>query len=306
MRLTRDRDRGRATDEEVERGYRRAESAVVALERRLGFHSISAGMLRSDDPFRAFAHAWEGVQIGPLTRWLESNTFYRRPILLHPPVRRPGAFRTTLPPPVLDDPSGSRILLPGPYSFAGMLDNRAGETEPALIHRIGRLLADEARELADAGFRTFVVSDPLAVVRPPSGPSAASFEAAYRSIANAVPGASVIVWTYGADPRDAWPALEQLPVTAVAVDLTATEVDRLPAPPHRGPVGFGVVDPTTTLAEEPEELVRTVRQAAARRRATELWLGPGSPLDLLPAEPAEAKLGLLAQASHRLASEAAA
>jgi len=28
-----------------------------------------------------------------------------------------------------------------------MLDNRSGETEPALIHRLGRLLGEEVREL---------------------------------------------------------------------------------------------------------------------------------------------------------------
>ncbi len=296
VRATRDLDRGRTTPEAVEQLFRAGESSVAELERRFDFHSVTAGYLRAEDPFRAFARGWDGFSVGPLTRWLESNTFYRRPILLHPPARRPGAFRASLPAPLLADPTRSRVLLPGPYTFAELLDNRSGETGPALVHRLGRLFADEVRELRGSGFRTFVFAEPLVVVRPPEGPSAASLEEAYRSIAAAAPDAAVIVWTYAGDPSSVWPVLDRLPVTAVGVDLTETEVDKLPAGDRPRPIALGVLDPRTTLVEEPEEVARIVREAAERRSASEVWLGPGQPLDLLPASAAEAKLGALAQA----------
>ena len=290
---TRDLDRGRTTAEAVEELYARTETEVVALERRLGLDETTGGYLRWPDLFRPFAETWEGFTVGPLTRWLETNTFYRQPILLAPPGRTPGAIAARLPPPLLRSPGSSRVILPGPYSFSVMLDNRSGETEPALIHRLGRLLGDEVRELRGRGFSTFLFSEPQIVVRPPEGPRAEAVVAGYHAIGAALDGGTSIVWTYGADARSAFPLLDRLPVSVVGVDLAETEVDQIPPGPSGKGLGLGVVDPHTTLEEDPAEVARVVRAAHARRRPNAVFLGPGAPLDLLPWEPATRKLHAL-------------
>lgn len=290
---TRDLDRGRTTADSVEELFVRTEEEVAALEGRLGFEERTAGYLRWSDLFRAFAETWEGFTVGPLTRWLETNTFYRQPILLAPPGRTPGAFSARLPPPLLRSPESARVLLPGPYTFVTMLDNRSGETETALVHRLGRLLGDEVRELRARGFSTFLFSEPQLVVHPPEGPRAEAVVAGYRAIEGALSGGTSIVWTYGADARPAFPLLDRLPVSVVGIDLAETEFDQIPAGPARAGLGLGVVDPRTTLEEDPAEVARVVRAAQSRRRTNTVWLGPGAPLDLLPWEPATRKLHVL-------------
>ena len=302
---TRDLDRGRTTPEAVEELFAKTEAEVVALERRLGFDEATAGYLRWPDLFRPFAETWEGFTVGPLTRWLETNTFYRQPILLAPPGRTPGAIAARLPPPLTNSPKTSRVLLPGPYSFSVMLDNRSGETEPALIHRLGRLLGDEVRELRAREFSSFLFSEPQLVVRPPEGPRAEAVVAGYRAIEGALDGGTSIVWTYGADAREAFPLLDRLPVSVVGVDLAETEVDQIPPGPSGKGLGLGVVDPHTTLEEDPAEVARVVRAAYARRHPSAVWLGPGAPLDLLPWEPATRKLHVL-PAVRRALSEGSA
>ncbi|MGA8709777.1 MAG: hypothetical protein WB786_00880 [Thermoplasmata archaeon] len=290
---TRDFDRGRTSADSLEALFARTEGEVVALEHRLGFDETTAGYLRWPDLFRPFAETWEGFTVGPLTRWLETNTFYRQPILLAPPGRTPGAIAARLPPPLHGASAKARVLLPGPYSFAVMLDNRSGETESALIHRLGRLLGEEVKELRGRGFTTFLFSEPQLAVRPPEGPRAEAVVAGYRAIEAALNGGTSIVWTYGADARPAFPLLDRLPVSAVGFDLAETEVDHLPAGPSRLGLGLGVIDPRTTLEEDPAEVARVVRAAHARRPAPTVWLGPGGPLDLLPWEPAVRKLTVL-------------
>jgi len=290
---TRDFDRGRTGADALEAQFRTAEAEIVALEARLGFDERTAGYLRWQDLFRPLAETWEGFTVGPLTRWLETNTFYRQPILLHPPGRTPGALASRLPPPLLTAPGSARILLPGPYTFCEMLDNRSGETEPAVVHRLGRLLGDEVKELRGRGFATFLFSEPQLVVRPPEGPLAEAVVAGYQAVAAALNGGTSIVWTYGEDARPAFPLLDRLPVSVVGVDLSETEVDHLPSGPSRVGLGLGVVDPRTTLEEDPAEVARVVRAAYARRHVTAVWLGPGGPLDLLPWEPATRKLHVL-------------
>jgi 5-methyltetrahydropteroyltriglutamate--homocysteine methyltransferase len=299
---TRDLDRGRTTTEAVEELYAKTEEEVVTLEHRLGFDEATAGYLRWPDLYRPFAETWEGFTVGPLTRWLETNTFYRQPILLAPPGRTPGAIAARLPLPLQHSPTTSRVLLPGPYSFAVMLDNRSGETEPALIHRLGRLLGEEVRELRAQGFPLFLFSEPQLVVRPPEGPRAEAVIAGYRAIQGAIDGGTSVVWTYGADARGAFPLLERLPVSAVGVDLAETEVDQIPEGPSGKGLGLGVVDPHTTLEEDPAEVARVVRAAYARRHPSTVFLGPGAPLDLLPWEPATRKLHVL-PAVRRVLSE---
>ena len=297
---TRDLDRGRVGAEAVEEAYRATEAEVLQLEQRLGFDGLTAGYLRWQDLFRPLAETWEGLAVGPLTRWLETNTFFRQPVLLAPPGRTPKAFAARLPPPLKAHPGTARILLPGPYTFAEVADNRSGETDEAIIHRIGRMLAEEVRELGALGHRMFLFSDPLLVVRTPSGPAAEAVVAGYRAISSALGGATGLVWTYGADATNAFPLLDRLPVSAVGVDLAETEVERLPPATGSAGLGLGVVDPRTTLGEDPAEVARVVRIAHERRRPSVVWLGPGGPLDLLPWDAAARKIHVLAAVRQAL------
>lgn len=302
---TRDLDRGRVTAEVVEELYARTESEVVALERRLGFDTVTGGYLRWADLFRPFAETWEGFTVGPLTRWFETNTFYRQPILHSPPGRVAGAIAARLPPPLADEPARAGVILPGPYTFAGLLENRSGEAEEALVHRLGRLLAEETKELAGRGFTTFQYSEPLLVDRPPERALAESVVAAYRSIQAVATTATTLVWTYGGDANPVFPLLDRLPVSAVGVDLAETDWESIPASSDRRGLGLGVVDPRTTLVEDATDVVRIVRGLKERRRPSLLWLGPGGPLSLVPWEPATRKLHVLPAARQALAREEA-
>src|SRR6202162_1787649 len=145
---TRDLDRGRTTPEAVEELYRRTESEVLALEERLGLSPATGGYLRWPDLFRPFAETWRGFTVGPLTRWFETNTFFRQPILHAPPERVAGTIGKWLPTPGAKGGAPPRkAILPGPYTFSGLLETRSGETIEALVHRFGRLLGEEVREL---------------------------------------------------------------------------------------------------------------------------------------------------------------
>ena len=241
-----------------------------------------------------------GFTVGPLTRWFETNTFYRQPILHAPPVRVAGAIASRLPAGPRSDPGRAGVILPGPYTFAGLLENRSGETDEALVHRLGRLLAEEARELAGLGYGTIQFSEPLLVDRPPEGALAEAVVAAYRSIRPAAGAATTLVWTYGGDATPVHALLDRLPVSGVGVDLAETDWETIPPVGERRGLGLGVIDPRTTLVEDPAEVARIVRALHERRRPSAFWLGPGGPLDLLPWEPATRKLHLLPAARQAL------
>lgn len=290
---TRDLDRGRTTPEAVQELYLRTEADVARLEERLGLQPRTGGYLRWQDLFRPFAETWEGFTVGPLTRWFETNQFYRQPILHAPPARVPGALASWLPPTIGAGSRARKAILPGPYTFSGLVDNRSGETPEALIHRFGRLLGDEVRELHGAGYSAFQFQEPLLVHRPPEGPRAEAVVAAYQAIGSASEGATTAVWTYFGDAHPVWPLLSRLPASLVGVDLSETDALQLSPPSERRGLGLGVIDPRTSLVEDPAAVVRLARSIVERHRPTILWVGSGAPLDLLPWEPATRKLHVL-------------
>ncbi len=297
---TRDLDRGRTSPAEVSALYRETEGAIAALEGRLGLDPPAGGYLEWADLFRPFAEAWPGFTVGPVTRWFETNTFYRQPILRAPPERRAGAIAPRLPRAGEVPPAGRKVTLPGPYTFAGLLDNRSGETREALTHRFGRLLAEEVGELAGLGYGAFQFQEPLLVVEPPKGPLAEATIAAYRSIAAAAGSRPTIVWTFFAPPNGGTEVLPRLPVGAVGFDLSETDPGEIPTSFRGKSLGLGILDPRTTLAEDPGEIARIVREVEGRLAPPTVWLGAGAPLDLLPYEAAVRKLELLPNARRLL------
>lgn len=291
---TRDLDRGRTTPEAVESLFAEWELKVLDLERRLALDPVTGGFLRWADVFRPIAETWEGFTVGPVTRWFETNTFFRQPILNAPPERVSGALASRLPPLARGtEPGHGKVILPGPYTFAGLLDNRSGETTEAVIHRLGRLLQAELAELRGLGYRVFQFQEPLIVTRAPTGPRAEAVLAAYRSIADGANGSTTVVWTFFGDAAPAAALLKRLPVSVVGFDLAETDPRSVDLPGERQGVGLGCLDPRTTLVEDAGHVAAIVRELSDRRRPTSIWLGPGAPLDLLPWDSAARKLHLL-------------
>jgi 5-methyltetrahydropteroyltriglutamate--homocysteine methyltransferase len=298
---TRDLDRGRTTPELAEKSYTEAEAELLTLEERL-FSNVTAGYLRWNDLFRPIAETWGGFTVGPLTRWLETNTFFRQPILSSTPHRTPGAIAARLPPPLATRTARARVLLPGPYTLGKVLENRSGSSEESVLLTLGHLLGEEVRELGALGYGVFQFSDPYLVTDPPKEREETGVLASYRSITEGH-RATTVVWTFGAGAGPALPLLDRLPVSVVGIDLAETEPESLrPGPEHMG-LGLGIIDPHTTLPETLADTVGVVREALRRRPSSSLWLGPGAPLDLLPARPAEQKLLRLSDVRHALLRE---
>ena len=79
VQATRDLDRGRTTQEAVDEQVERDLAEVVSVQQEAGLDLLADGMLRWQDIFRPFVEAAEGLDTGALTRFLDTNTFYRAP-----------------------------------------------------------------------------------------------------------------------------------------------------------------------------------------------------------------------------------
>src|SRR5215218_8354295 len=115
VQATRDLDRGRTSAEAVDRQVEDDQAAFVAAQQEAGLDPVADGMLRWQDHFRPLLEAADGLETGALTRFLDTNTFYRAP-------------RSTTATPSLDAPLGDRyvpplgvprlVTLPSPFALA--------------------------------------------------------------------------------------------------------------------------------------------------------------------------------------------
>ncbi len=294
VRATRDLDRGRINASQTEAVFKDAEQEVARLESELQLDAVTGGYLRWADLFRPFTELWPGARAGALTRFFETNTFFRQPVLEQRPVGTRAGLRTWLP-----HGPRSRAILPGPFTFAALADLRYGPPSPAeaVVH-LGAALAEELRALGAERPPFVQFQEPL-LAYDPDREGVEGLAEAYRRIAEACAGSSVAVWTYQGNGSRAISRAAHLPVDILGFDLFETEWPSGSVPPVPG-LGLGCIDPTTTLPEGVGEVASRIRTVASRLHAETVWLGPSPSHDLLPFEAAVAKARLLPELKARL------
>src|SRR5207248_2836081 len=88
---------------------------LVSAQQAVGLDLLSDGMLRWQDHFRPLLEAADGLETGALTRFLDTNTFYRAPkaISAEPALSTPLDERYVAP-----LPAPRLVTLPSPYALA--------------------------------------------------------------------------------------------------------------------------------------------------------------------------------------------
>jgi 5-methyltetrahydropteroyltriglutamate--homocysteine methyltransferase len=286
VQATRDLDRGRTTQEAVDEQVQRDLAELVSVQQSAGLDLLADGMLRWQDHFRPLLEAAEGLETGALTRFLDTNTFYRAPKAISeaPKLAAPLDERYVAPLP------GPRIVtLPSPYSFA------KGTGLPPKVLAEGVL--KPALESLDA--ELVVLVEPF--FARDEGASVSELAEPLQALAG---GRKLALWlTFG----DARRALEQgaadLPVEAVGVDFYATHLTDVPE-------GFGklllagVLDARSSQLEEPREIA-AFAERLRERGAERIALVPNGDLQYVSEPIARVKLARLGKA-RTATTEAAA
>src|SRR5690242_8604008 len=114
VQATRDLDRGRTTPEAVEGQVEQDLEQFVAAQQAAGLDLLADGMLRWQDIFRPLVERADGLKTGALTRFLDTNTFYRAPEADGEPRLREPLDERYVPP----LPGPRLVTLPSPYALA--------------------------------------------------------------------------------------------------------------------------------------------------------------------------------------------
>ena len=286
VQATRDLDRGRTTEEAVDEQVARDLAELVSAQRSAGLDLLADGMLRWQDHFRPLLEAAGGLETGALTRFLDTNTFYRAPqaATAVPRLSAPLGERYIAPLP------GPRLVtLPSPYALA------KGTGLPPKVLAEGVLKA----ALAGVEAELVVLAEPF-FARDEEA-SVTELEEPLQALAG---GPRLALWlTFG----DARRALEQgaadLPVEALGIDFYATHATDVPD-------GFdklllaGVLDARSSQLEEPREIA-AFAERLGRRGVERIALVPNGDLQYVSEPIAREKIARLGRARSALVEKAA-
>jgi 5-methyltetrahydropteroyltriglutamate--homocysteine methyltransferase len=277
---TRDLDRGRTTQEAVDEQVERDLAELVSVQQAAGLDLLADGMLRWQDHFRPLLEAAEGLETGALTRFLDTNTFYRAPTATSesPALGSPLDERY-----IAQLPGPRLVTLPSPFAFA----HHTGLSPKTLAEGVLK----PAIESLDA--ELVVLAEPFL---------AREQERDLSDLAEAleVLPATLALWLEFGDCGRILPEAAELPVEAIGVDFYATQLEDVPS-------GFdklllaGVIDARSSMLEEPREIAGFVERLDVERIA----LVPNGDLQYVSEPIAREKLARLGKAKTATTEAAA-
>lgn len=280
VQATRDLDRGRVSIDDVERQRAADLDVLVSAESEAGFDLLSDGMLAWQDLFRPLVDASEGLEAGALTRFLDTNTFFRAPHAIgNPRLSQPLGVDAVA------DLDGPRLVtLPSPYAF--------GEVAGIDPREIAASVLAPAVEALDAAL--IVLAEPF-LARSPDANVTALGDALAQLPAR---GTLVLQLTFG-DASSLLDRLVDLPVDGIGVDFYLTPLDAVPQ-------GFpklllaGVVDARSSEVEDPAALASFAARLG-ERASGEVALVPNGDLQFVAEPIAKRKLAALGVAKELVA-----
>lgn len=275
VQATRDLDRGRTTEAEVDARVKADQQELIGAQQAAELDLLTDGMLRWQDHFRPLLQAADGLETGALTRYLDTNTFYRAPRATGAP-KLAGPLDERFSAPV---PGGRVATLPSPYALA-----RGTDVSP-------KAMAENVLAAALAGLDAELV----VLVEPFLAHDGASPGELREPLEALADGTTLALWF---PFSDAGALLEQgaagLPVAGLGIDFYATHVEAIPQ-------GFdklllaGVVDVRSSVLEDPAEIAAFAGQLA-ERGVERIALVPNGDLQYVSEPIAREKLARLGQA----------
>ncbi|MGE5175073.1 MAG: hypothetical protein ACM3JJ_01755 [Hyphomicrobiales bacterium] len=291
------RDQGKATDQDVADAIRATNRRAIAIQERAGIDLVMDGAAGWDDAQTYVARALDGVRIAGLIRYLDTNTYYRQPELVGDV-----AWKAPI---TVDDYADAasatgrpvKALLPGPYSlYRFSKDLHYGDAARACA-ALGRALAREAAALEAAGCGWIHLEEPwLGKAKAGDAPA---IRAALEPLLAGRKARTILHVPFGA-PAAAFPAIRDLGWSVLGLDLVEAPAGRdliRDVPKGRG-VGLGLVDARNTRLEDPAAVAREAARAGSLRGDLDYLLTTTASLEYLPADKAEAKVRVLAEAAR--------
>jgi len=309
VKVTRTYARGGTTETELQKAFDTATREVVNAQLSANFSYVTDGMLKWQDLLRPFTENLSGLKAGSLARWFNNNTFYRKPIIVGDLRREGNLIEKVACLEYLPSEVPWKAILPAPFTFAKLSDNRFYKNEAELMFQYAQVLNEEIKSLAKLGFKYVQLSDPAIVYEPTiASMSKKQLKDAGEALGIATRTTSVktCLQTFFGDFSRILPEALDFPVDHLGIDVYETDVAELKEYSFSKGVVLGLLDSRNSLVEDKAELMeiaQEVLEPISGLETRDVFICPNCDLEFLPWQRAEEKMRLVGDVARSLKEE---
>jgi len=290
-------DRNEVALEELVRIEDDVTREVIREQEEAGIDLVTDGHIRWSDEVTYVASQFEGISLGALTRFFDTNTYYRRPVVEERLAWRAPITTRDLVVAAKQSHRPLKAVLPGPYTLARLSQDRYYGSLERLTLAFADALNSEAKALQELAPALVQFNEP-AITQHPEDVTLAG-EAWWRLLSGLT--VETAVYFYFGPPGDAHAQAVEAGFTTIGVDATIEGImERLESCPRPGKLAVGVVDSRTTRLESRQVVEERIRHALRIVAPEDLYVNPNMGLEFLPRHWARAKLKLIVEAISRL------
>jgi 5-methyltetrahydropteroyltriglutamate--homocysteine methyltransferase len=262
---------------------------VILLQDELALDLLTDGQISWHDSVSYIMGKLPEVDEGPLTRFFDTNTYYRQPIIRE-------KIRKHKPILVEDFISAQRIttkavkpVLTGPFTLARLSVNNAYSSEVRLMEAMGHLIAQEVAALVRSGASVIQIDEP-AILQNPQNMSL--FRDLLEEIADSKGDARLALYTYFGDAAPVYNQLQRFKVDILGLDFTYSPglQETIISSGTEKELGLGIIDGRNTKMETEEEVFPFLEAFSSLSRVDTCYLNPSCGLEYLPRVKAVNKL----------------
>jgi len=266
------------------------QASLVQLQLENGFMFIEDGKFTWQDIFRPFVLSTDGMEVGALTRWFDTNTFYKQPRINGRLSFDPEKFDAFLPNVPREN---QKITLPSPLTFARLCTDTRGVDFAQTLSTVTGLMVSAVTHLEKKGIKAIQFNEPFA----PYAGRVEDVDNLIRSIQDVSSGKSLsIIHFYFGDGAPFLRVFEEREssVDIVGVDFYKTKFADIPIDFSKALLA-GVLDSQNILIEEKDKIERFIGQISEQVRPQSLYLTHNADLEFVPEAIANQKLKLLGE-----------
>ncbi len=269
---------------------------VIREQEDAGLDLIGDGLIVFEDLFSPFAQAWQGIRRGGLERFFDNNTYYRHPIIEQKIVFSPSEYIKDLRFAKSVANKSLKAILPGPFTFAKLSENRFYSSEEELLADLTTALIQEAKELAD--YAEVIQFDEPSLLLFPEKIELVKKE--FQKIKQEL-NKKIVLSLYFSPLNDCLSSLVDFPVDGLVLDAITddnlqTIFQFLSQNPWDKELTLGCIDARNTKLEDKKELKKILSEISNLISEANIYLSPNCNLEFLPHQVALAKIKNMVEA----------
>ena len=286
-------DRGKITQEELDQVADEVTTEVIEEQADAGLDLVTDGQIRWEDEQTYLARKLSDVTLNGLTRWFDTNMYYRQPVIGGAVAWREAILVRDYTFAVEKSAKPVKPVITGPYTLARLsLDEHYGSVQP-LAEALADALNQEAKALQAAGATHIQFNEPAILKHKDDF---TNFANVCRRLVDGLE-VETALYLYFGDVEGIYPQILDLPFDLIGLDFVmgAKNEAIVQSAPFTKKICLGIVDARNTKLESAEHIVERIQTLAAGIPPENVHVSPSAGLEFLPREVAQEKLRRLAE-----------